>query len=711
MVSINRKIAELGNAIDSGANGDFLTVNDSGAGIFRDIQWTEIANRPNVLDSANVQSIIDSASAVIIGGAQASLDTLDELAAAINDDPNFYTTVTNLINALPDSSEVSSIISADVTATFVNNLSFDADTLDGQQGSYYLDYTNFTNVPNIGDSASVIAIIDSAYINALNFDADTLNSQQGTYYLDYTNFTNTPNVLDSADVSTLISTAVANTIGGAPASLDTLNELAAAIGDDANYYTTVTNQVNALPDSAQVSGIITADVDKTFVDALNVNAATLGGESGGYYLNYNNFTNIPNVLDSANVLAIADSAYITGIIDSSYVSNIVDSAYVNARVTTNSGFTKYKYIATAGQKTFSDSDVSGSILSYQTNGIMVWYNGILLVNGIDYTANNGTSVVLTDSAEVGDNLVVGKWAISSAGGVAGAYIENITTGIFQRNSAVNLDYVTIQTTGNAADFGDLSVVRTNAAAAADNTRALWAGGAVSGDVRTQLIDYIATTAIGNTATNFGDLTTGMGNWLSGVSDGTYALFGGGSVDTQSPAVDGVINYVTIQTTGNAAEFGYLSQARANTGAVANSTYGVWGGGYYTSPGTVNTIDYVTIATPGNATDFGDLTQIQERHSGAGNETYGLFMHGYEDRDGCDVIVIDTPGNATDFGNLIYSRFTGQSCADATYALSAGNYATISGEDKIEYVTIGLTGSSSAFGDLTSSASSGHAVGT
>ena len=44
-------------------------------------------------------------------------------------------------------------------------------------------------------------------------------------------------------------------------------------------------------DSADVSAIIIADVDKAFADALNINADTLDGQQGSYYLNYNNLNN------------------------------------------------------------------------------------------------------------------------------------------------------------------------------------------------------------------------------------------------------------------------------------------------------------------------------------------------------------------------------------------------------------------------------------
>lgn len=55
----------------------------------------------------------------------------------------------------------------------------------------------------------------------------------------------------SAAVQALVAQAAADLVDGSPAALDTLNELAAALGDDANFATTVTN---ALAARLQLSG-------------------------------------------------------------------------------------------------------------------------------------------------------------------------------------------------------------------------------------------------------------------------------------------------------------------------------------------------------------------------------------------------------------------------------------------------------------------------
>jgi hypothetical protein len=104
-----------------------------------------------------------------------------------------------------------------------------------------------------------------ADIDALNIDADLLDGQHGSYYTGY------------AD------TAVANLVAAAPATLDTLNELAAALGDDPNFATTVTNSIaTKLPlAGGAMTGAITTNstfdgrdvsVDGTKLDGIEAGA-------------------------------------------------------------------------------------------------------------------------------------------------------------------------------------------------------------------------------------------------------------------------------------------------------------------------------------------------------------------------------------------------------------------------------------------------------
>ena len=111
----------------------------------------------------------------------------------------------------PDSAGVNTLIDARVNASFINNLTIDADTLGGQAASTYLQTT-----ADFPDSAGVNSLIDTrvnaTFINNLTIDADTLGGQAGSYYLNYNNFTNTPTLpalgtdfVDSAEARELIS--------------------------------------------------------------------------------------------------------------------------------------------------------------------------------------------------------------------------------------------------------------------------------------------------------------------------------------------------------------------------------------------------------------------------------------------------------------------------------------------------------------------------
>ena len=67
--------------------------------------------------------------------------------------------------------------------------------------------------------------------------------------------------------------------------------------------------------------------------------------------------------------------------------------------------TLFKYTATSGQTTFSGADASSNTLAYSTGNFDVFLNGVLL-DSTDFTASNGTSVVLSSAAAADDILSV-----------------------------------------------------------------------------------------------------------------------------------------------------------------------------------------------------------------------------------------------------------------------------------------------------------------
>jgi len=77
-----------------------------------------------------------------------------------------------------------------------------------------------------------------------------------------------------SEVSSAITTAINNLVDGAPGALDTFNELAAAINDDANYATTLTSALATKANSADVTTAISAAASTAASDATSkANAA------------------------------------------------------------------------------------------------------------------------------------------------------------------------------------------------------------------------------------------------------------------------------------------------------------------------------------------------------------------------------------------------------------------------------------------------------
>ena len=260
-----------------------------------------------------------------------------------------------------------------------------------------------------------------------------------------------------------------------------------------------------------------------------------------------------------------------------------------------------------------------------------------------------------------------------------------------------IEYITISTTGNGTDFGDLTNTPAQAGGAASNTRGIVAGG-YDGSARTNVINYLTVATTGN-AQNFGDLIYGRSG-LGALSNTTRAVFSGG----YGSAVVNTMDYVTIASTGDAQDFGDLLGTNNEMTACASPTRGIFGSGDVPGDGTLtNTLQYITIATSGNTQDFGDLTIAADYSTGFSNSTRGIFYIGYTPNPASNIInfiTISSTGNAVDFGDA-YEK----SGARSTTGASSSTRGVVAGGDSpaksnsIEYVTIASLGNGQDFGAL------------
>jgi len=201
--------------------------------------------------------------------------------------------------------------------------------------------------------------------------------------------------------------------------------------------------------------------------------------------------------------------------------------------------------------------------SNSTRGL--WWSGYYS-GGNSYASLVYMTLATSGSVTVFGDALVGGWS-----GKVDSAFASPTRALYKRGlaSATNeMVYVTIASTGNAVDFGDLNTRRINMAGASSDTRGLWLGGN-NGGTYYNVIDYVTIASTGN-ATDFGDLTTtttenqGSGSNIRAIRIGGASPQSGGSQ---------TIDYVTIASAGNATDFGDISNGGGQSGGATSNVHG------------------------------------------------------------------------------------------------------------------------------------------
>ena len=218
------------------------------------------------------------------------------------------------------------------------------------------------------------------------------------------------------------------------------------------------------------------------------------------------------------------------------------------------------------------------------------------------------------------------------------------------------------------------------------------------------MDYINIASKGNSI-NFGDFSTASGGIGDGAGNETRGIFSGHGPNYRA------MQYITIASEGRSVSFG---DATTNTSpnsstrvCEANSTRFLNMGDYLWT----NVIDYVEINTIGNAIDFGDLRQKRAQGTGFSSPTRAMYCGGYRqtspggnhDVSDIDVVKFASLGNAIHFGDLIKKRKTnGGGTSNSVRGIVGGGTlpATDDGVDYIEFITLASEGNGTEFGNLT-----------
>ena len=286
--------------------------------------------------------------------------------------------------------------------------------------------------------------------------------------------------------------------------------------------------------------------------------------------------------------------------------------------------------------------------------------GVRGVFGCGYKAPGNTDVIeyltistLGDAKDFGDATRTDRHAYS---GVS-SRTRGCWGGGFPQSTQTTIDYITFAQLGNATDFGDMFQGRIGAPGLSNETRGCWMGGYTygSGSGTKDTIDYITIATTGN-AQDFGNL----GAAKEFASQSSCASSTRGIAFRMN---GNAIEYITIATTGNATDFGDDGTATGAGGGLSNATRGIIAAGG--TPGNANTISYITIATTGNSSDFGDLNQGNEGASGVSSPTRGVIggMKTPSTFNTLEYIEIPTTGNSIDFGDLTEAKSHMGACSN------------------------------------------------
>lgn len=321
--------------------------------------------------SADVTSV--AADAADIGVVSTNIASVNTVANNIND---VITVANDLNEAISEVETVADDLNEAVSEidTVANNIT-DVQTVG-----------NATNIANIGTVAGEISPTNNiSTLAAISADIATLAGTTGLTTL----------ANNAADIST-----VAGIVGDVTAVANIDAAVTAVNNNSANINAVNSNSTNINTVATDLSGsnnIGTVATDLAGSDTIGTVATNLA--------QVQNFANVYRISATAPTtsLDIGDLWYDTA---NSVMKVYSSGGWITAASAVNGTAARFKYTATAAQTTFTGLDDNSNNLAYDAGFADIYLNGIKLVSGSDYTATNGTSVVLTTGAALNDILEI-----------------------------------------------------------------------------------------------------------------------------------------------------------------------------------------------------------------------------------------------------------------------------------------------------------------
>ena len=400
---------------------------------------------PSASADAATKGYVDTSVSNLVDSAPAALDTLNELAAALGDDANFSTTITNSIaTKLPlaggtmsgaiamGTSKITGLgdpASAQDAATKTYVDTADALKLNLSGGTMTGDITMGANKVTSSTTPSADSdLTRKAYVDTQ--DATKLNLSGGTM---------TGNIVLGANKATSTATPTGNDDLTRKAYVDGI------LGSATAAATSATNAANSA--TAAATSATNAATSASNAATSATNAASSFDSFDDRYL---------GAKSSQPATDNDGDALITGALYFDSTANEVrvydGNSWVAAGSAVNGTSVRETYTATASQTTFNVIYDVGS-----PSFVDVYLNGVKLLQGTDFTATSGTNIVLTTGATVGDIVDIVAFGAFS---VANTYTQAQSNARFA------------QLSNNLSDLASAPTARTNlglGTAATNNT--------------------------------------------------------------------------------------------------------------------------------------------------------------------------------------------------------------------------------------------------
>jgi hypothetical protein len=416
---------------------------------------------PTAAASTNTTQIattafVSTAVSNLVDSAPGTLDTLNELAAALGDDPDFATTITDSIATklpLAGGTMTGNITLAGApSANLHPSTKLYTDTADAlklnlsggtMSGAIAMGTSKITGMgdPTSNQDAATKVYTDTQRDTRLALSGGTMS---GAIAMGTNKITGAGDPTSAQDVAT--KNYIDTLFGSTTSAAGSASAAATSATASANSATASASSATASANSATAAAASYDDFDDRY----------LGAKSSA-----------PTVDNDGDALVVGALFFDTS---SNSMKVYSSGGWVAAGSSVNGTSQRFDYVVGTNSGSYTDSSTTTFPCTYDAGFVDVYLNGVKLVVGTDVTATSGTTVVLASAAATGDNIsIVGygtfnlaNWSISESndvdltGNANNAILAfDSTDSRFEPTLTPTLTSLT--TTGNVSVGGNLDV--------------------------------------------------------------------------------------------------------------------------------------------------------------------------------------------------------------------------------------------------------------